>query len=212
MRMSVTKETVELIKQFEGCVLKVYLDPVGIPTAGYGHTLGLTIDMVGKPITQAQAEQWLKEDLIKFEKKVDKYDPIYHWTSKEKSALISFAYNVGNIDGLTAKGTRTKKEIADSMLSYNKAKGKVLKGLTRRREAERQMFLQVVSIDRPTLRRGCSGNAVKELQRLLGFSEKQIDGIFGYATETAVKIYQTDKGLIPDGCCGQKTWAKLLGK
>ena len=169
--------------------------------------------MVGMPITMAQAEAWLKDDLAKFEKKVDKYDPIYHWTSNERSAMISFCYNVGNIDGLTAKGTRNKEQIAQAMLGYNKAKGKVLNGLTRRRQAERELFLSggisctPTKIYHPTLRRGAQGNAVGELQRLLGIKE---DKIFGIATETAVKIFQTDRGLIPDGCVGQKTWAELL--
>ena len=79
--MSVTKETVDFVKQFEGYKPYVYLDPVGVPTAGYGTTKGLTASMVGTPITQAQAEQWLREDLEKFEKKVMKYDSIYQKNS-----------------------------------------------------------------------------------------------------------------------------------
>lgn len=211
--MSVTKETVDFVKQFEGYKPYIYLDPVGVPTAGYGTTKGLTISMVGNPITQAQAEQWLREDLEKFEKKVMKYDPIYHWTYNEKISLISFAYNIGSIDGLTNKGTRSKKEITDAMLNYNKAKGKELKGLTRRRQAERELFLKggihvsATPLKHPTLKRGASGNAVGELQRLLGLKQ---DKIFGYATETAVKIFQKEHGLEIDGIVGQKTWAELL--
>ena len=203
----VTNECIELIKRFEGCVLKVYLDPVGVPTAGFGHTKGLTKAMVGMPITKTQAEQWLKEDLAKFEKKVDKYNPTYHWTEKERGSLISFAFNVGSIDGLTAKGTRTKAQIADCMLSYCKAGGRVLKGLQKRREAEREMFLG--GSQRPTLRRGMSGNAVKELQTLLGLKP---DGIFGCLTETAVRLFQKENGLVEDGVCGAKTWGKLLSQ
>lgn len=209
----VTQECVDIIKKFEGYRPVVYLDPVRVPTSGFGHTAGLTMNMVGMPITMAQAEAWLKEDLAKFEKRVDKYDPIYHWTSNERSALISFAYNVGSIDKLTAKGTRSKKEIAQAMLSFNKAKGKVLNGLTKRRQAERELFLSggiqttPTKIYRPTLRRGAQGEAVGELQGLLGLKQ---DKIFGIVTETAVKIFQQEHGLEVDGVVGQNTWAELL--
>jgi len=211
--MKTSEEGIRLIKNFEGCRLCVYLDPVGIPTAAYGHTAGLTIGMVGMPITQAQADQWLKEDLAKFEKKVEKYDPIYHWTIQEFSSLVSFAYNIGSIDGLTAKGTRSKEQIAQAMLGYNKAKGKVLNGLIRRRQAERELFLgesnhvTAIPIVHPTLRRGASGNAVKELQGLLGLKQ---DGIFGCLTETAVRLFQKEHGLVEDGVVGKNTWKELL--
>ena len=137
----VSKECVELIKKYEGCRLEVYLDPVGVATCGYGHTAGLTKNMVGMKISQEQADAYLKVDLAKFEKKVNKYDYIYHWTDNERGALISFAYNIGSIDGLTNNGKRSKSEIAEKMLSYNKAGGKVLKGLTRRRQAEHDLFV-----------------------------------------------------------------------
>lgn len=204
--MKTSQEGIALIKRFEGCVLHVYFDAVGVPTAGYGTTRGLTAAMVGKPITQAQADQWLKEDLVKFEKKVDKYDLTYHWTQQEWDSLVSFSYNVGSIDKLTAYGTRSKKEIADAMLNYNKAKGKVLKGLTKRRQAEREMFLRS-NVARPTLKRGSSGDSVKELQQLLGISET---GVFGSETEIAVKAYQKEKRLVSDGIVGKLTWGELL--
>lgn len=201
----ITKECVELIKKFESCVLHVYLDAVGVPTAGVGHTKGLTMAMVGMPITQGQADAWLKEDLAKFERKVAKYDSKYHWTQGEWGGLVSFAFNIGSIDGLTSNGTRTKEQIADAMLKYNKAGGRVLKGLTKRRQAEREMFLNG-STQHPTLKRGASGEAVKELQRLLGIKD---DGIFGIATETSVKIYQKQHNLQIDGIVGRQTWDTL---
>ena len=157
------------------------------------------------PITQGQADAWLKEDLAKFERKVAKYDPKYHWTQGEWGGLVSFAFNIGSIDGLTSNGTRTKEQIADAMLKYNKAGGRVLKGLTKRRQAEREMFLKG-STQHPTLKRGASGEAVKELQRLLGIKD---DGIFGIATETSVKIYQKQHNLQIDGIVGRQTWDTL---
>lgn len=138
MRTSI--QGINLIKRFEGCRLKVYLDPVGIPTVGYGHTAGLSKNMVGLPITQQQADLYLQQDLIKFEVKVNKYNARYQWSQNEFDALVSFAFNIGNIDQLTAKGSRPKKVIADKMLLYVKAGGKVLQGLVKRRQAESNLF------------------------------------------------------------------------
>lgn len=139
--MKTSRNGIELIKKFEGCVLKVYLDAVGVPTCGYGHTKGLTRGMVGRAISSAEAEAYLLADLEVFEKRVMKYDSIYHWTQTQFDALVSFAFNIGSIDGLTQNGTRTKSEIADKIPAYCKAGGHVLPGLVERREAERRTFL-----------------------------------------------------------------------
>lgn len=73
-----------------------------------------------------------------------KYNSKYKWNQNEIDALVSFAYNIGSIDALTANGTRSRATIAAKMLQYNKAGGKVLNGLTRRRKAERELFLTAV--------------------------------------------------------------------
>lgn len=136
--MKIGQSGINLIKQFEGCILEAYKCPAGVWTIGYGHTAGVT---QGQKITQAQADAFLVEDLAKFEKKVEKYSK-YSWRQNEFDALVSFAYNVGSIDQLTANGARSRQVIAEKMLLYNKSKGVVLPGLTRRREAERKLFLQ----------------------------------------------------------------------
>ena len=87
-----------------------------------------------------QAEQWLIKDIEKAEKHVEKYDSTYHFTDNEFSALVSFAFNVGNINQLTAKGTRNREQIKNAWLKYNKAGGKVLDGLKKRRAEELQLF------------------------------------------------------------------------
>lgn len=133
---------IELIKKFEGCRLQAYKCPAGVWTIGYGHTSGVK---AGQTITSAQAELYLKEDLKKFESKVNKYNSKYNWLQNEFDALVSFAYNIGNIDQLTANGTRSKKVIAEKILLYNKAGGKVLAGLTERRKEERELFLKKVN-------------------------------------------------------------------
>ncbi len=129
---------VNLIKEFEGCRLEAYKCPAGVWTIGYGHTNSV---QPGDKITQAQADAYLTADLGKYEAKVNKYYDAYHWSQNEFDALVSFAYNIGSIDQLTANGTRTKAKIASSMLLYNKAGGRVLTGLTRRRQKENALFL-----------------------------------------------------------------------
>ena len=69
-----------------------------------------------------------------------KYDKIYKWNQNEIDALVSFAYNIGSIGGLTANGTRSRSAIAVKMMEYNKAGGRVYRGLTRRRTAEKKLF------------------------------------------------------------------------
>ena len=145
---SVSDRGVKLIKEFEGCRLKAYYDSVGVITIGYGTTnsdksiTGTTIKK-GMTISKATAEKWLKASLNKkYAPKVNKYDHHYKWTQNEFDALISFAYNIGSIDQLTANGSRTKQAIANKIPEYCHAKGKKLPGLVRRRKAERDLFLR----------------------------------------------------------------------
>ena len=137
--MRISQNGINLIKQFEGCRLTAYKCAAGVPTIGYGHTAGVKM---GQTITQVQAESFLKDDLMKYEKNVEKYDSKYHWNQNEFDALVSFAFNIGSIDQLTAAGTRDRKTIAEKILQYNKAAGKVLDGLTKRRKVEQALFLK----------------------------------------------------------------------
>lgn len=137
--MKTSQKGIDLIKRFEGCHLDAYKCPAGVWTIGYGHTAGVA---GGQKISQAQAEAYLRADLEKHERNVSKYDSTYHWTQAEFDAMVSFSYNLGSIDKLTADGTRSKPVIAEKMLLYTKAKGKVLPGLVKRRQAEQDMFLE----------------------------------------------------------------------
>lgn len=136
--MKISKNGVTLIKSFEGVRLTAYkcVPTEKYYTIGYGH-YGVS---AGMTITMEEAENLLISDLAKFEAKVNKYYSIYHFNQNQFDALVSFCYNVGNIDGLTGKGCRSIQEISDNMLKYNKSGGKVLAGLTRRRKAEQQLF------------------------------------------------------------------------
>ena len=135
--MIISNKGLDLIKQFEGCRLKAYKDPVGVWTIGWGHTKGVK---AGDEITQAQADKLLRDDLAVYEAKVDKYDDKYHWNQNQFDALVSFAYNIGSIDQLTSSGRRSIKTISNKILEYNKAGGKKLEGLVRRRKAEKELF------------------------------------------------------------------------
>lgn len=144
--MNISQTGLNLIKEFEGCRLSAYKDSVGVVTIGWGTTnsdssiIGTTIHM-GMKITQAQADDWLEKSVNKkYVPKVMKYDSIYHWNQNQLDALTSFAYNIGSIDQLTNNGKRTIEEIANKILAYDKAGGKVLAGLTRRRKAEKALF------------------------------------------------------------------------
>lgn len=134
----INKNGLNLIKKYEGCRLTSYICPAGVLTIGYGHT-GKDVKP-NQTITKKKAISLLKKDLARFERHVQSYNYIYEWTDNEFSALVSFAYNIGNIDQLTAYGKRTRSQIRKAMLLYVKANGKTLQGLVKRRKAELKLF------------------------------------------------------------------------
>ena len=134
----INKSGLNLIKKYEGCRLTSYICPAGVLTIGYGHT-GKDVKP-NQTITKKKAINLLKKDLARFERHVQSYNYIYEWTDNEFSALVSFAFNIGNIDQLTAYGTRTRSQIRSAMIKYVKANGKTLQGLVKRRKAELKLF------------------------------------------------------------------------
>ena len=134
----INKSGLNLIKKYEGCKLTSYICPAGVLTIGYGHT-GKDVKP-NQTITKKKAISLLKKDLARFERHVQSYNYIYEWTDNEFSALVSFAFNIGNIDQLTAYGTRTRSQIRSAMVKYVKANGKTLAGLVKRRKAELRLF------------------------------------------------------------------------
>lgn len=147
--MKISKNGINLIKQFEGLRVKAYkcIPTEEKYTIGYGH-YGVEANTT---ITKEEAEAILLQDLEKFEKRVMKYDPVYHFNQNQFDALVSFAYNVGSIDKLTAGGLRSIPAISTKMLEYNKSDGKVLAGLTKRRKAEQELFNTPVKEAKPTI-------------------------------------------------------------
>ena len=145
---SVSSNGLAIIKEFEGFKAKAYRCPAGKWTIGYGTTdadkaiTGTSIHP-GLVISKEKATEWLRKSVDKkYGKNVNKFDHLYHWTQNEFDALVSFAYNIGSIDGLCANGKRTKPQIAEKMLQYVHGGGRVLPGLVRRRKMERQLFLK----------------------------------------------------------------------
>lgn len=137
--MKTSDEGLNLIKKYEGLRLVAYKCPAGVWTIGYGHTRGVS---QGMEITQAQADQYLRADIVSSERAVDQYNPIYNFSQGQYDALVSFTFNcgAGNLKKLLNGGLRTKLEISDAITRYTKAGGKTLNGLVRRRNEEKQLF------------------------------------------------------------------------
>jgi lysozyme len=141
--MKLSKRGLNLIKEFEDCKLRAYLDAVQVLTIGYGHTKGVKR---GQTITQKEADRLLAEDVAEFEEGVNDAVKV-PLTQNQFDALVVFSFNVGT--GALKRSTLLKKlnaknyvGAADELLKWNKAGGKVLRGLTRRRQAERKLFLE----------------------------------------------------------------------
>jgi lysozyme len=143
--MKISQAGIDLIRRFEGCKLKPYLCPAGYWTVGYGHVIGNGKTKPEKQLyTQEEVNELLRTDLVRFEQGVLRYCPV-HLTQFEFDSLVSFSFNLGL--GVLQRSTLRRKILrqdrqaaAKEILKYNKAGGQVLKGLTRRREAEYRMF------------------------------------------------------------------------
>lgn len=140
--MTPSARCIALIKGFEGCVLKAYKDAAGVPTIGYGHAYGVTMDMV---IDQHQADVLLEHDLAIAADAVERLVAI-PITQSQFDALTSFVFNVGAgaFENSTLRRKLNARDLlgaADEFARWNHAGGRVLAGLTRRREAERALFL-----------------------------------------------------------------------
>jgi lysozyme len=130
-----------LVRQFEGCRLQAYLDSVGIPTIGVGHTRGVKM---GDHCTVQQADLWLSQDLEDAAAAVASLVKV-PLTQGQFDALVSLTYNCGA--KAIGKSTLIKLINQGSMEAaayefpkWCKAGGKVLAGLLNRRKAEMELF------------------------------------------------------------------------
>ena len=139
--MKTSPKGIALIKEFEGLRLKAYLCPGGVWTIGYGHTAGVKPGMV---ISEAQAEEYLKANLISFERYLNGLGLALN--QNQFDALISLIYNIGI--GNFQKSTLLRKarinandnSIMDEFLRWVYSKGRVLPGLQRRRLREMKLY------------------------------------------------------------------------
>lgn len=147
--MRTSSDGLKLIKEFEGLKLNAYLCPANVWTIGYGHTSAagsptVTPDM---KISQAQAEHILASDLLKYEVAVERAVTV-PLTQNQFDALVSFAFNCGI--GALQKSSLLKKlnrgeydAVPAELMKWNKAGGKELAGLTRRRRAEAALWRKI---------------------------------------------------------------------
>ena len=139
----INEQGLALVKEFEGCRLDAYLCPAGVPTIGYGHTFAVEM---GQTIGEAEADALLRKDLKDAEESVDLLVAV-PINDNQFSALSSFVFNVGS--GAFGRSTMLSmlnanagaEIVAAQFLRWNKANGEELPGLTRRRHAERALFL-----------------------------------------------------------------------
>jgi GH24 family phage-related lysozyme (muramidase) len=145
----ISRSGLDLIKQFEGCRLKAYRDAVGVYTIGYGVTriAGMPVKP-GLTITQAEAELLLQHQAEEHWRQAEQYiSQNVALNQNQIDALASFVYNVGvgafkDSTLLKMLNGRLMQTAADEFLRWKKAKGKTLRGLVRRRQAERALFLE----------------------------------------------------------------------
>ncbi len=143
-RLSTGAKGIALIKNFEGLRLEKYQDVVGKWTIGYGHLI-LPDESFSAAIPEAQADALLRQDLGISEKAVNQY-VIVPLTQNQFDALVSFTFNlgVGNLKSSTllrVLNARQYQDAANEFLRWDKAGGKQVAGLTRRRTAERALFI-----------------------------------------------------------------------
>lgn len=140
--MRTSQKGVSLIKSFEGLRLKSYQDSVGVWTIGFGATRGIT---AGMAITNEQAERMLVNDIGRFEPEIERLVKV-PLSQAQWDALMSFTYNLGaaNLGSSTLLKLLNASDYAgtaEQFPRWNKAGGQVLAGLTKRRLAERAMFM-----------------------------------------------------------------------
>ena len=149
--MKVTKisnKGLELIKKYEGFKAKPYLCPSSVPTIGYGSTYyedGTKVKLTDPAITQERATELLMALLVSYEKAVDSYcvDTI---NQNQFDALCSFVYNCGNqaLKNSTllrkVNGNRMNPDITNEFLKWNKGGGRVIPGLSKRRQEEADLY------------------------------------------------------------------------
>jgi lysozyme len=139
--MNISQEGLSLIKKFEGCELEAYKCAAGVLTIGYGSTKGVK---EGDTITQEEADKLLLHEMNEYEGYINDAVTV-DLKQNQFDALVSWVFNLGpaNLKASTMLKVLNNKEYDDvptQIKRWNKAGGKVLQGLIRRREAEALLF------------------------------------------------------------------------
>ena len=139
--MQISNKGLELIKFYEGLELEAYKCAAGVLTIGYGWTHDVK---EGDTITEERAEELLREGIVQYENAVDDLVDV-PLEQHQFDALVSWVYNLGRAN--LASSTLLKKvnaqeyaEVPEQIKRWNKAGGKVLEGLTKRRESEAKLW------------------------------------------------------------------------
>jgi lysozyme len=139
--MKTSQKGIDLIKHFEGCELNAYKCPAGVWTIGYGHIKGV---QEGDVITEQQADEMLVEELNEYENYINTLVTV-PLNQNQYDALVSWVYNLGssNLQASTLLKVLNAGDydnVPEQIMRWNKAGGKALEGLTRRRQAEADLF------------------------------------------------------------------------
>jgi lysozyme len=233
----IDREGFKLLTAFEGCELTAYDDGGGVWTIGYGHT-GDDV-YPGLTISQTEAEKLLSGDLEKFESYVEDAVEV-QLNDNQFSALVCFCFNVGPGTGGFGDSTLLRllnegkyQGAANQFPVWNKVNGEPWLGLTRRRLAERSLFLgkpwqsflsyegtgeeltgETISETSRTLKltdpvmQGEDISQVQEALKKAGINLEP-DGFFGNDTDKALRQFQNQKGLTADGVVGAQTRKEL---
>ena len=167
--MNISKQGLDLIKQFEGLRLQAYIPtPDDVPTIGYGH---IRTAKMGMKITEKGAVALLKQDLAWVEAAVNKHVKVA-LTQPQYDALCSFVYNLGATNFRRSTLLKRLNEgnytaAANELPRWNKQGKQVLRGLTRRREAERALFISKPSVTTLTGPQGPTGGLLASLTAFL---------------------------------------------
>ena len=139
--VKISEKGLELLKHYEGCELTAYRCSADVLTIGYGHTKGVTEDMV---ITQEEADQMLQDEMPEYEGYIN--DKVTVELNQDQfDAMVCWVYNLGS--GNLSSSTLLKvlndgdyDGVPEQMKRWNKAGGKVLNGLIKRRDSEAKLF------------------------------------------------------------------------
>lgn len=146
--MNVSDKAIKMIRHHEGVRVKPYQDAIGLWTVGVGHLIGdgkTLPDEWNRTLTMGEVDEILRKDLARFEAGVERLCPT-GLTQSRFDALVSISFNFG-LGNLQRSSIRMKhnrgefEDAADSFLLYNKAGGKIFKGLVNRRNDERALYL-----------------------------------------------------------------------